>query len=84
MKRLSYSNSRSAIISIAIGLLALALYVIYGLSIYYLSAALGLVGFGFGVLSVKTKAGAIGVGLNVLAILGALYVLVLWFSYNPR
>lgn len=85
MAKTSFSNQKLAGVSIIIGVLSWLMYAppLPQLPIPHrtVSVVLGLVGFAFGAMSVKTKAGFVGIFLNLLAVINALFFLVLSILY---
>jgi hypothetical protein len=86
MKQLSFDQTKYGIASIVAGVLSPVLLVVVvnaspDTSLPRIVAAVPLMGFALGVLSVKTKAGSIGIFVNILV---ELFVLVplLFFSFR--
>ncbi|GEM_PF-3295286 len=85
MAKSSFSNLKLGVVSIILGILSWLMYFspLSQVSIPHrtASAVLGIVGFAFGAMSVKTKAGVVGIALSLLAVMYALFFVVLAAMY---
>jgi hypothetical protein len=85
MKKSAFASARYGLVSVAIGVVALPTFFLAPYSVrFFGSLALGVLGFVFGIMSVKTKIGATGILLSLLTVTLDLYIVLVWIAYGHR